>query len=271
MLLKVYLLFVSFASSILIYASTGTVPIERYLSRDFQPIIPCGLPFVDACFVINLDHRTDRWAYMQEISAREGVAFTRVPAVYGPTLPSNIGSVLGEWDEYRRQRVMGIGPHALGCMLSHLSVLYRAEQSSLGRIWVFEDDIVLHTTLSDVQYLVDAIEAELGSDSWDIIYTDRRTKQVSTSKACFEPVKLRCGTYSMLVSTTGRRKLLDHYRKYGIFRAIDRDLGLIPGMRFFQPAHQNLVTFTRQFGSDTQIRWPRQRQAPPRRGVTNAR
>jgi len=232
----------------------GSVPFENYLSKTFEVISPCGLSFVDACFVINLTFRQSRWERMQQIGAGEGVAFTRVPAVYGQELPQNIGTILGKWNPFFGRRLIAINPNELGCLLSHLSILHKAEELGLGRIWVFEDDIILNTSLASLEELLSAVEDQAGVDNWDIIYTDVRTNDPADMEAIFKVVGVRSGTYSMLVSCSGRRKILDFYRQQGVYNPIDLDLGEIPGLRLFEP-NSNLITYTRAFGSDTKLRY----------------
>lgn len=231
------------------HGKSKALPVEHYLTHEFQVITPCGLSFVDACFVINLDHRKDRWAYMQGIAANADVAFTRVPAVHGADLPAGIASEIGQWNPWIKRRRIAIRPNQLGCLLSHLSLLLKADQLYLDRIWVFEDDILPHVDLSSVKSLMEAIEAKVGKDGWDIIYTDHRKSDTQISMGIFEQVKARYGTYSMLVSQSGRRKVLDYYRTYGVLLPIDSDLGKIRGMRLYQPK-EDLVGVNRDFESD---------------------
>ena len=76
---------------------------------------------IEVCFIINLDHRTDRWA---DISAFVKETFLnlsnvhRLPAVYTPT------------------------NGALGCLMSHISVLRRAKaEHPHHNVLVLEDDV----------------------------------------------------------------------------------------------------------------------------------
>ncbi len=69
---------------------------------------------IDGPYVINLDHRTDRWTEVQAEFARIGATPTRVSATYTP------------------------GDGATGCMASHVDVLSRCAEKP---IWVCEDDL----------------------------------------------------------------------------------------------------------------------------------
>lgn len=78
-------------------------------------------------YVINLDHRDDRLIQVTEEFAMKGIEFTRFPAFNGM--------------DYSGTSVMKQG--AVGCAISHLTLLRFAREQNFSAIMVFEDDVVL--------------------------------------------------------------------------------------------------------------------------------
>jgi GR25 family glycosyltransferase involved in LPS biosynthesis len=68
-------------------------------------------------YVINLDHRTDRWAEVQGEFAKLGVTPVRIPAVYTP------------------------GDGSTGCLASHILTLDLSDNVGCPVVWVCEDDV----------------------------------------------------------------------------------------------------------------------------------
>lgn len=92
---------------------------------------------LDAVLVINLDHRTDRWAELREHLAGivpEG-KLHRVPAVLGRALPGYGNS---RW--FRRTKRASTWGGRAGCLLSHRNALRLALARGWQRILILEDD-----------------------------------------------------------------------------------------------------------------------------------
>lgn len=154
---------------------------------------------------------------------------------------------------------LGMSRGSIGIVLSHLSVLQDAYDSGYETIWVMEDDVEV---IEDPQQLSTHIETldELFPD-WDILFTDIDTKDKHNRRIpCravaarpnfaietlnfylkrFYPlnndlqgVGMRYGAYSMIVRRSGMKKILDHFKMYGIFLPYDMDYWLIHDLNLF--------------------------------------
>ena len=63
---------------------------------------------------------------------------------------------------------------AIGCILSHLSVLQDAYDSGYQTIWVMEDDIKIVSDPHEISSLISTLD--LLAPNWDVLFTDSETK-----------------------------------------------------------------------------------------------
>lgn len=96
-------------------------------------------------YVINLDSRRDRWAFMSEQFDQLGIEATRIPAVDAELLakqPATVADVrkpgwrLKEWRG-------GLNPGALACAYSHLKALRAFLETDAPAAFILEDDAEL--------------------------------------------------------------------------------------------------------------------------------
>ncbi len=149
---------------------------------------------------------------------------------------------------------------AIGIVLSHLSILKDAYESGYETIWVMEDDIdVLQdpTVLSD---LIDRLDSAVRHDGWDILFTDRDTKDRKGNyirctgianrpdyspmgnekfyidkkvNQQFRRIGLRYGAYSMIIRRSGMEKLLNFYDTHQIFLPYDMEYYFAKNIRMY--------------------------------------
>ena len=246
---------------------------------------------IDYIYLINLDKRTDRLEASLKELAPYGIRPYRFSAVYGKDLspkalnevglqfhegmeadrwvhsfsPDGNGSL--EYD-YLRQSCYGksyiatwmrIG--AVGCTLSHSSVLQDAYDSGYETIWVMEDDISVKKNPHEISELVDKLDALCGKEGWDVLYTDddppfpRETnltqqlwwmwrpdngisdytpyaqrKKVSED---FVKIGTRWRTHSMIIRRAGIKKILDYEKKNHMFIPYDHEISLVPTIQLY--------------------------------------
>jgi GR25 family glycosyltransferase involved in LPS biosynthesis len=147
----------------------------------------------------------------------------------------------------------------IGIALSHLSILQDAYQSGYNTIWVMEDDIDVHNNPHLLSHLIDELDALVGKDGWDILFTDQdykneRGEYVPCSShhwrpdfvpsnpekfalkvdlnSLFRQIGARYGTHSMVVRRSGMKKLLDFYREHQIYLPYDMDFIFPEELRF---------------------------------------
>jgi len=155
-----------------------------------------------------------------------------------------------------------IGKAAIAITLSHLSILQDAYDSNYETIWVMEDDIIIE---KHPELLLRGIE-ELNKtyrDGWDVLFTDPDTvnsrgepvpccavtqrpnspliyynkesnRRIPISKGSnITTVYYRYGAYSMIISRSGIKKILDFYKENDIFLPYDMEYNsFIPLKKF---------------------------------------
>lgn len=165
---------------------------------------------------------------------------------------------------------MGRGPIGIG--LSHLSILQDALDSGYETIWVMEDDIELVADPRTLSDLIQQLDMEVGKEKWDILFTDRDTKnQQGAYVPCkgyarspnFEPkdpqrfsqeknvgsqfrrIGARYGAYSMIVRRSGMKKILNYAKTYNIFLPYDMFFYLPEDMRIYTVQNDVVTTQAR--------------------------
>ncbi len=238
---------------------------------------------IDFIYLINLDKRPEKYARCVEqlvpysiepyrFSAINGWELTLdtindVGLKYAPWmpggrwatcyLPENDGKPLDEPMHVpgRSYFYRTVAPGAIGCVLSHLSILQDAYDSGYETIWVMEDDIEIIRDPHILSELIDKLDTLIGKDGWDILFTDRDTKgQDGNYVPClsyairpnytpsnplrfaereeispdFRRVGARYGSYSMILRRSGIEKILGFLKFHQIFLPYDMEYTLPP-------------------------------------------
>ena len=173
-----------------------------------------------------------------------------------------------------------MSPGSIGCALSHISVLKDAWDSGYERIWVMEDDIEVCGNLAEIPNLIDKLNALVGQDHWDVLFTDqnyrlpggqymiangaaerpdmncsleeRYSEQYTINQQIspdFRRISARFATHSMIIQRSGIKKLLEFALSHKIFLAYDLDNYLPPGIQRYSLT-QDLVTNLLEAPSD---------------------
>lgn len=232
----------------------------------------CKMRNIDFIYLINLDQRPEKFAQSKEQLDVYEIHPYRFSAVNGWELPLEVINDVGvKFESYMepnylgnfflgggaadaRSEIMqragqtyfchGFSRGALGCMLSHLSVLQDAYDSGYSTIWVMEDDIQIIQNPHRLSDLIDELDGLVGKDKWDVLFTDVDTKnQQDNYVPCMayairpnyspaDPSCLKCnqkislnlrkigaryGAYSMIVRRSGIKKLLEFIKAHGVF------------------------------------------------------
>jgi GR25 family glycosyltransferase involved in LPS biosynthesis len=151
---------------------------------------------------------------------------------------------------------------AIGCALSHLSVLKDAFDSGYKTVWIMEDDILIVKNPREVSNLIDLLDKQVGKSGWDMLFTDQDTIDNVTGQyiPCFsyarrpnftpnDPGRIssrtdvgkefrrigaRYGMYSFIIRRSGMQKILTFISQHKIFLPID--------MEFYFPDHMRIYT-----------------------------
>ena len=146
---------------------------------------------------------------------------------------------------------------AIGCILSHLSILQDAYDSGYETVWIMEDDIRVISDPHEFSLLIGSLN-RLAPD-WDVLFTDTEIKGANGPVPCMvirprpllnlEPLEyylkrshitpeiikigMRFGSHSMIVHRSGMKKILDFYKNFKIYFPYDIDYFFIPGINLY--------------------------------------
>ncbi|MFA6526943.1 MAG: glycosyltransferase family 25 protein [Candidatus Babeliales bacterium] len=258
-----------------------------------------GIKNIDFIYTINLDKRPEKFNHCLEQLVPFGIVPFRFSAINGWEKPVSELNDLGV--KYKPEMIKDLWgtcyfeedhgqPHheilhvpgrnyfshcmsrgAIAIVLSHLSILKDAYNSSYKTIWVMEDDIQVIKNPHLISSLIKELNHLVGENKWDILFTDQDTKnnngqyvpcRAYARRPNFTPahperfaaaphnvsstlrkVTARYGAYSMIVSRAGMKKLLDFFRRYNIFLPYD--------MEFYLPNDMQLYSVTEDIVSTT--------------------
>lgn len=243
---------------------------------------------IDFVYLINLDHRPTKWKECLEQLTPYGIRPFRFSAVNGWKIKHSALQEIGMrfkknmrgggmgttfvWKngkEYSSHELVGkegttyfchcMARGAIGCLMSHVSILEDAYNSGYELIWVLEDDIeVLKNPIVIPKYIAE-LDRIVGRANWDLFYTDKdyRSKKgyLVVDGTDYRPdvdtrdqqrhninrkisgnlrkMGSRFGTHSMIWTRHGMKKYLDYIKKHGVYLPIDMDVHLAPGIQIY--------------------------------------
>jgi len=261
---------------------------------------------IDCIYLINLDRRPDRLAFSTAELARYNIQAQRFSAIDGKKLPYETLLEIGlpyklemlshRWantpagngklqrvylDRSAENKIVffeGTTIGAVGCALSHLSVLKEAYAAGYETIWILEDDICIK---QDPHILADLIKSldSLTDGQWDVLYTDmdefgEKSQPVNSFWWLWRPdlalfnskifternriskdfiqIGSRGRMHSFIIRRSGMKKLLDYIENYHLYQPIDHEIAFASNMRLFMTAYP-IVTYSNKFTTDIQI------------------
>lgn len=246
-----------------------------------------GMLGIDFIYVINLDERPKKFERTIDALAPYGIHPYRFSAVNGWKLSfealDEIGVIYEPWmpegplctvyrhvdgKEYISYEIMKevgvsyfshtLSRGAIGCLLSHLSVLQDAYNSGYNTIWVLEDDIRVVSNPLKLSTLIDTLD-HLAS-GWDIFFTDDEIKggdggrsycngilprpnfhthslDYYRNRTSLSPdivkLGLRYGSHSMIIRRSGIKKLLDYFKTHKVFFPYDMEYYFPPNIKLY--------------------------------------
>lgn len=248
---------------------------------------------VDYIYMINLDERPEKFCLASAELKRYGIIPYRFSAINGRKLSVDQinqcgvkfqpgmtplaattfreeanGMPSNEWmvDYGRAYFRKGIRLGAIGCALSHLSVLKDALDSGYEVIWVLEDDIEVVEEPAIITDLMQELDRLVGSHNWDVLFTDvdyreaegvyrkaygapkrpdlncsseylyaRRFTQDYRISDSLRRISARFGTHSMIIKRSGMKKLYRYAVRHGIFQGYDLENYLPSGIKRYAP------------------------------------
>jgi hypothetical protein len=293
--MKILIFFIAFS----LYAN-----IEDHFKKIEGLAYSVSIENVDFTYLINLDSRYERLIQSREALLPYGIWPQRFSGIYGWHLPYQtydevgVKFMPGMWtgienalylvrdgyfifvklgEEFYDKTVFSswLTPGALGCTLSHLSVLQDAYDQNYETIWILEDDFNILQNPHFLSSKIETLDSLVGRDGWDVLYTDPdylfgldETKDLQSQIPMkwrpdmpefdltsllehtpvgddFFKIGSRNRTHSMILCRSGIEKILDFYKKRHIFLPYDHELAFIPNLRLFvlkEPIVDNIET-----------------------------
>jgi GR25 family glycosyltransferase involved in LPS biosynthesis len=270
----------------LLWIFSGYADLEDHLQKISDKSTLKTIDKIDCIYLINLDERPEKWSQSINQLAPFGIYPCRFSAVNGWKLsletlndvglkfsPGMHGDFLGtcynlnQNFEPSHEMIQCYGKNyfchcmsrgAIGIALSHLSILQDAFDSQYDTIWVMEDDIDVKKDPRIISSLIDKLDALIGPDNWDILFTDRdirnihgnyvptfyagkrpdlpyptRTNNYALREEIspeFIKIGARSGAHSMVLRKKGIRKLLEFCKAHQIFFPYDMEYILPEGI-----------------------------------------
>ncbi len=262
--------------------------IEDYFKKAVNKSGSHSMRAIDFVYVINLDKRTEKYARTMDALEPFNITPYRFSAVNGWQLshqalndlgiifqegmaPGPIATVFRldtdgkEYNSYEVMKEIGVAYYchslsrgAIGCLMSHLSILQDAYDSGYQTIWVMEDDIKIVRDPNEISVHVDTLNSE--TPNWDVLFTDCEIKGGDGKPvpcACIRPrpnfqvqplqyylnrtplnshmtkIGMRFGSASMVVNRSGMKKILDFFKTYKVYFPYDIDYFIVPGINLY--------------------------------------
>ncbi len=242
---------------------------------------------IDYIYLINLDQRTEKLLKCNLQCNLYGIQPQRFPAIYGWSLSPEILNEIGVrfqpemwkgrefvYDIHFQPNFLNESMYgktffsqwtslgAIGCTLSHLSVLKDAYESQYKTIWVMEDDIHILRNPKQLTKLIEELDT---LDEWDVLYTDcdywhentidlkrdllsqvpwmwrpdlpsfdlsNLFKHSSLGKH-FEKIRCRIRAHSLIYRRSGIEKILNFYKNRNMFVPYDWEIALVPNLKLY--------------------------------------
>lgn len=255
------------------YIEDQLTPTYNYLKTIQLTQNTSGIKRIDCIYVINLDHRPEKWDLTKREFNKRHCFPNRVSAFHGWELTELDKQLLkGPYlNSPRQPGHVEIKDGAIGCLLSHVAIYKDAYERGFSNIWICEDDIRFKGDIEQIPKFIK--ELELLDPDWDILYTDHIThgatvqqprphqppfmpilkKPILGSKSLYK-IHGRHQTHSMIFSRRGIKKALDYFTHTYIYSPVDIDLHYIPNIREYS-VKKNIVTYRKDNNvSDTEFK-----------------
>lgn len=216
----------------------GVIP-YRFSAVDGRSLLPKTLS--DLCVTYQKNMQAHHWAHVVESNGKLDYVFLQEDT---PQLP-----ILSEW--------MTLG--AVGCALSHLSILQDAYEAGYNTIWVFEDDITVKENPHLITELIMKLD-DLTQGQWDLLYTDptgldipsmeighlwwmwRPEQILYDTKVFFRRSELtkdfiqvgsHTRTHSIIIRRSGMEKILNHIKDHHLYLPFDHEIAFTPDINLY--------------------------------------
>jgi len=175
-------------------------------------------------FVINLDHREDKFSSVVEQLNKFQLPCERISAVNGKDLTNSEISDIYDSDKNEKFYPKILSSGEIGCYLSHIKAWKEIINQELDYAVILEDDCKIEEHFQNFNKYIEKLQ------NWDYIKIagNRGAKKIKRSEAlCREASivyynKIPASTVGQIISYSGAQKLLENSKS--IFRPVDIDI-----------------------------------------------
>jgi GR25 family glycosyltransferase involved in LPS biosynthesis len=268
--------------------------IETYFKKAENKSDVHKMDEIDFIYMINLDPRPERYERTMNALRPYNINPYRFSAVNGWKLSfealDELGIVFEPWmlngpictvyrhengKEYLSYEIMkepgvayyahSLSRGAIGCLMSHLSIMQDAYDSGYNTIWIMEDDIRVVNNPHELSSIIKILDKV--APDWDVLFTDNEIKGGNGPVPCtvirprplvdLQPLEyylerkqmgsdivkigMRFGSASMILRRSGMKKLLDFFKTYKVYFPYDIDYFFVPGINLYA-LNKDIVT-----------------------------
>ncbi len=264
------------------FIPNSTCDLNPFLRPITEASKPSGLNGIDYIYLINLKERPLKLARMEQLFSENGLIVNHFYAINGWKLePNEQGREVTKFgNTYKNAPNRWVSWGGIGCYLSHLSIIKNAYEKNFNSIWIMEDDLIFHVkpeVVCEMLKKVNEIDPE-----WDIFYTDSNNRDatgrfrigshpiippihldnkgraycnnVEVINDDFAKIRARGGTYSMILSKRGIKKIYETLSKLPILTPYDDVLPFLDDVRYYisrKPVVTHLFDEVDSLPSDT--------------------
>ena len=236
----------------------GVNDLSLFLRKIDNVVTPSGVAGIDCLYVVNLSEMPRRWQRMNRLLNDLSLHGNRFEAINGWHLKDakNLREMTCFGKRYQHVPKFHLTWGGIGCLLSHLSILKDAYERNFEVIWILEDDAVIKEhpdCLTSILSFLNEFDSE-----WDILYTDpnnldpqgnyrtvakplipapsikRKNDAYYNRKEIVNEILMRIyyrgGTYSMIISRKGMKKIYDALISLPVVIPYDDSLHFIEGI-----------------------------------------
>jgi GR25 family glycosyltransferase involved in LPS biosynthesis len=260
--------------------------IEKYFKKAENKSAGHSMNGIDFIYMINLDPRPEKYESTMNALRPYGITPYRFSAVNGWHLSFEALDELGivyeegmphgpiasvyrhkngkEYQSFEVMKEPGVAYYshslsrgAIGCLLSHLSIMQDAYDSGYNTIWIMEDDIRVVSDPHEISSLIDILDTV--EPDWDVLFTDNEIKGGTGPVPCtvirprplvqIKPLEyylqrrnvhadivkigMRFGSASMVLRRSGMKKMLDFFKTYKVYFPYDIDYFFVPNINLY--------------------------------------
>ena len=216
----------------------------KHIKTFERELLPSNIKSLDCVYILNLAKRREKLEAIEENLRGEGLIFNCFEGIDGWDLPSNtLKDLYRVYREFNALFIPKLGE--MGCILSSLSIIQDAYNRGYECIWLLQDDVEILSPLNQITDYIEKLKRV--APDWGLLFTDLDARKYNNNhkkpadllkitslkglynekhrmqgkrwllkrkniSSDFQEIRMRYGTYSVLISRCGMKKIIDHFQ-----------------------------------------------------------